>query len=308
MREFAVLERIFAENRRLPARVLVPPGDDMASLALEGARRLLVAADSVIEGRHAPMGTDPFVLGRKVVLRNLSDVAAMANARPIACVAAAVLPSSTSDEHACRLYEGMRATAEAWDAPIVGGDIATNPDARAITASLTILAVPIDESAPVATRSDAKALDGVYVTGEIGGAWDAATGLGRHLDFTPRIACAQALFRALGPRLGAMIDVSDGLGRDLGHIAAMSRVAIELELSSIPVPRGIAAIDAIGHGEDYELAFTARGEIPTAIEGVPITRIGTVLAGAGTVHARAADGQRIDVGRAGFEHDGRAPS
>lgn len=303
MREFAVLERIFKENPRLPRRVLLPPGDDMALLALGGAQRLLVAADSVIEGRHVAMGTDPLAIGRKVVLRNISDVAAMANARPLACVATAVMPSAATDDAAWRLYEGMRSTAEAWDAPLVGGDVATSADARGITASVTILAVPIDESRPVATRADAKAGDGVYVTGEIGGAWDARTGLGRHLDFTPRLAVAQELFRSLGPRLGAMIDVSDGLGRDLGHIAAMSAVAIEIDLARVPARARGDALAAIGHGEDYELAFTARGEVPALVAGVAVTRIGTVLAGAGTVHALA-DGRRIDISRAGFEHDG----
>jgi thiamine-monophosphate kinase len=305
MHEFAVLARIFKENPRLPRRVLLPPGDDMALLALGGAQRLLVAADSVIEGRHVAMGTDPLAIGRKVVLRNISDVAAMANARPLACVATAVLPSAATDDAAWRLYEGMRSTAEAWDAPLVGGDVATSADARGITASVTILAVPLDESRPVATRADAKAGDGVYVTGEIGGAWDARTGLGRHLDFTPRLAVAQELFRSLGPRLGAMIDVSDGLGRDLGHIAAMSAVAIEIDLARVRA-RG-DALAAIGHGEDYELAFTARGEVPALVAGVAVTRIGTVLpvvgAGAGAVHALA-EGRRVDISRAGFENDG----
>ena len=298
-----MLERIFSENAGLPASVLLPPGDDMAMLALGGARRLLVAADSVIEGRHAPMGIDPFVIGRKAVLRNVSDVAAMANARPLASVVAAVLPAGTDEARAWRLHEGLRDASRAWGAPVVGGDIATSSHARAITVSLTILAVPIDEDRPVATRSDARPGDGVFVTGAIGGAWDPTTGLGRHLDFTPRLAAANELFRALGARLGAMIDVSDGLGRDLGHIAAMSRVGIDIDLARVPVPSGLEPRLAIGHGEDYELAFTARGDVPSVVAGVPVTRIGTVVAGDGAVRA-AVDGTWIDARRLGFEHDG----
>jgi len=303
MREFSLLNRIFKDNAGLPESVLVPPGDDMAMLALGGARRLLVASDSVIEGRHVPMGIDPFAIGRKVVLRNVSDVAAMANAMPIAGVVSAVLPHATSDERAWRLHEGLRDTSRAWGAPIVGGDIATSADVRVISVSLTILAVPCDENRAVATRADAQVGDGIFVTGTIGGAWDPATGLGKHLDFTPRLAVAQELSRTLGDRLGAMIDVSDGLGRDLGHVAAMSRVSIEIDLACVPVGAGLDPRIAIGQGEDYELAFTARGEVPSVIGGVPVTRIGTVVAGDGDVRA-AIDGTWLDASRAGFEHDG----
>jgi len=313
MREFALLERIFALNAQLPGSVLIPPGDDMALVSLAGCDRVLVAADSAIEGRHAPWGCDPHLIGRKAVLRNLSDVAAMGAARPVATVACAVLPRGLPEPRAWRLAEGLRETAAAWGAPLVGGDIATMPAAvehAPIVASVTILAVPLSATARIATRADARVGDGVYVTGTIGGAWDPVTGLGRHLDFTPRILAAHALAEALGERLGAMIDVSDGLGRDLGHIAVLSKVAVEVELSRVPVAEGVAPREAIGHGEDYELAFTARGEVPREAAGVPVTRIGTVVAGDATVRVRDGDAW-FDARARGFqhgvEHDGGLP-
>jgi len=311
MREFALLDRIFALNAELPPSVLIPPGDDMALVSLAGCDRVLVAADSAIEGRHAPLGCDPYLIGKKAVLRNLSDVAAMGGARPVATVACAILPRGIDEARAWRLAEGLRETAARWGAPLVGGDIATRAsaaDGAGIIASVTILAVPLSPEARIATRADARVGDGVYVTGTIGGAWDRATGLGRHLDFTPRIAAAQELAATLGERLGAMIDVSDGLGRDLGHIAAQSRVAIEVDLARIPVPAGVDALDAIAHGEDYELAFTARGDVPTAVAGVAVTRVGTVVAAIGdapAVRARDQAGRSIDIAASGFEHDGR---
>ena len=306
MREFELLDRIFAENAALPPSVLIPPGDDMAMLTLGASTRLLAAADSVIEGRHTPKGIDPAIIGRKAVLRNVSDVAAMANARPVATLAAVVLPPGLAADQAWRLQQGLRDAAHRWGAPLIGGDIATMPSpggSSPIIASVTILAVPIDCSRPVATRADAHVHDDVYVTGSIGGAWDPVTGLGRHLDFTPRLVVAQRLFETLGARLGAMIDVSDGLGRDLGHIALQSRVSVEIELDAVPVTTGCVAIEAIGHGEDYELAFTARGVVPAEIDGVPITRIGRVCAGIpGAVAMHR--GRRLDISGAGFEHDG----
>ena len=306
MREFDLLQRVFAMNPRLPASVLVPPGDDMAVLALGGAGALLVAADSAIEGRHTPRGCDPYLIGRKAVLRNISDVAAMGGARPIATVACVTVPAGLDGAAAWRLYEGLRETAEAWSAPLVGGDVASfgaDVVGAPIVASVTVLAVPVRPGARIVTRSEARAGDGVFVTGTIGGAWDPATGLGRHLDFTPRVAVANALVEQLGERLGAMIDVSDGLGRDLGHIAELSKVAIEIALARVPVPPGLDAKLALGHGEDYELAFTARGEVPSVVAGVPITRIGEVRAGAPSV--TVVDGlSRWDAAKAGFEHDG----
>lgn len=313
MREFALLDRIFALNPRLPGTVLVPPGDDMALLSLAGCDRVLVAADSAIEGRHAPWGCDAYLIGRKAMLRNLSDVAAMGAARPVATVACAVLPRGVDEARAWRLAEGLRETAAAWGAPLVGGDIATMPAAvehAPIVASVTILAVPLSSTARIATRADARAGDGVYVTGTIGGAWDPATGLGRHLDFTPRIRAAHALAAALGDRLGAMIDVSDGLGRDLGHIASLSKVAVEVELARVPVAPGVAPRAALGHGEDYELAFTARGDVPREVAGVSVTRIGTVVAGDAAVRVHDGD-EWFDAGARGFEHgvdpDGDSP-
>ncbi len=324
MREFALLQRIFAANARLPASVLVPPGDDMAEIRLEDGTNddatILIAADSAIEGRHTPLGCDPYLIGKKAVLRNVSDVAAMMNARPLATVACVTVPSATSEERVWRLCEGLRETAERWNAPLIGGDLATfarSSECDTIIASVTILATRVDRTRPVATRRDARVGDGVYVTGAIGGAWDRATGLGRHLDFTPRVQVAGDIAAVLRERLGAAIDLSDGLGRDLGHIARMSRVAIMLDLEAIPLHASVVGVrdplEAIADGEDYELAFTARGDVPTHVAGVPITRIGTVYAvGSAETSVREAHaigavtvevhGRMIDVSHAGHEH------
>ena len=302
MQEFQLLERVFAHNVSLPACVVVPPGDDMAALRLPPqTSTILVAADSAVEGRHTPVGVDAYILGRKAVLRNLSDVAAMANARPFATLACAMIPAGTEEARVWRLFEGLRETALQWNAPLVGGDMTAVSAESALSVAVTILATPIDSSAALATRSSAREGDGVYVTGVLGGAWDRVTGLGRHLDFTPRLNVAQALFAQLGSRLHAMIDVSDGLMQDLGHIAKRSAHTLEIELARVPIENGWAPMDAIAHGEDYELAFTATGEVPAQLAGVPITRIGTVRAGDGIV--QLLDGARtVTVSRPGWEH------
>ncbi|MDI9403851.1 MAG: thiamine-phosphate kinase [Limnohabitans sp.] len=312
MREFDLLQQVFQQNVRLPSAVLVPPGDDMAEIATE-TRSVLLAADSAIEGRHTPFECDPYVLGRKAVLRNVSDVAAMMNARPIATLACVIAPNGCASERIARLLLGLRETAELWGAPMIGGDLATtssDESLRGLIATVTILAVRRDALRPVITRSSARIGDGIYVTGTIGGAWDRGTGLGKHLDFTPRLRVAHALLESLGDALGAAIDVSDGLGRDLGHIADASRVGMDVDLARVPFDDCVAnrsPLEAIADGEDYELVFTARGQVPTMVEGVPITRIGVVTEARPVSLSHASvrahwNGRVFEIARAGFEH------
>ncbi len=307
MREFELIRRICAANGRLPDAVLVPPGDDMALLALPASAngRLLVAADSVVEGRHVPFACDPFVMGRKAVLRNLSDVAAMGGARPLATLACVLVPPGLDDARIERLLDGVRDAAERWGAPLVGGDTTSMPAGAPFAIAVTILATPLSDGSRIATRADARPGDGVYVTGALGGAWDRATGLGRHLDFTPRLEAAHALAERLGERLGAMIDLSDGLGRDLGHVAERSGVTIDIDRARIPCAAGAEIAQALADGEDYELAFTARGEVPSEAGGVPVTRIGTVRAGRSAVLLRDPDdpSRATEVRGAGYEHE-----
>ncbi len=288
---------------------LVSSASSRSALAIGTPQSLaLVACDSAIEGKHVPRGCDAFVLGRKAMLRNFSDVAAMGNALPVATSAGIVFPLGTTPERLQRLEQGLRETASRWGAPLLNiawlSDAASDQE-TGLYACVTILARKLDEARPLALRSDARAGDGVYVTGIIGGAWDPVSGLGRHLDFTPRLAVAQALVRELGDGLGAMIDVSDGLGRDLGHIAELSRVQVRLQLADLPLAEGTVARIAIAQGEDYELAFTARGSVPDSIAGVPITRIGVIETGSPSVLIQE-DGEWLDASKLGFEHDGGA--
>lgn len=274
MREFALLQHVYAGNAQLGAAVLVPPGDDMAMVQLAGSK-VLAAVDQVVDGRHFRLDVTPIeIVGRKAITRCLSDVAAMAT-EPVAALAAVVLPKEFDEANALKLFEAMRATCELYKCPLVGGDISVHGKAKLpLTCSVTILSQP--HRGRVILRSGAKVGDSVYVTSNLGGAIE-KDGTGKHLAFEPRIQEALELSERLGDRLHAMIDISDGLGRDAGHIAEMSNVTIDLWAKHIPVNRGCDWRNALGDGEDYELCFTAVGDVPASICNVPISRIGQVV-------------------------------
>ncbi len=300
MREFELLRHVYAANRLLPSEVVVPPGDDMAAIRLTD-RNLLVAVDQVIEGRHVVIDEDPALVGRKAVARNLSDVAAMA-ARPVATVASVALPKRYGEARSLALFEGVRATADLFGCPLIGGDTAIHHDGSApLVLSVTILAAPAWPGARVVTRRGGQVGDGVYVTGLLGGSLEPGGG-GRHLHFSPRLNEAMALLELLGERLHSMIDVSDGVGRDAAHLTG-ERTEILLASASIPTNGGLPWQRGLGDGEDYELLFTATGAVPTKLAGVPITRIGTVMDRTSEIDVRVTEGdQTLDASAFGWEH------
>jgi len=297
MREFDLLEHIYAANARLSSRVIIPPGDDMAQVELRSTK-LLAAVDQLVAGRHIDLATTPLPLvGRKAVTRSLSDIAAMAG-RPVATLVAATLPPDFGAERAETLFDAMRVTCEQYDSPLVGGDIAFHcrPE-HPLVCSVTVLAEP--SWAVAVTRGGAQVGDDVYVTGRLGGAVTGDGG-GRHLTFEPRIAEAIELLGHLTLRLHAMIDISDGLGRDAGHIADQSGVTLVLDAAAVPCTPGIPWREAVSGGEDYELCFTATGRVPLKLGDVPVARIGIVAP------RRGGDGGGVVFREGGCEIPGAA--
>lgn len=318
MRESDLLSLIAARSKDLPAafgHVAVGPGDDCAVVRRADAL-VLLKIDQLVEGRHfLPFPRTPLdLIARKALARALSDVAAMGGT-PSCALVGAVLPGLDPLRlDADALFDALSRWSRRWSCPIVGGDIATWRGAGALPGptdadgplvlSVTLVGNPHPARGPV-LRSGARPGDAVYVTGAIGGALDRATGLGHHLTFEPRLPEAAWLCDTLGPRLTAMIDVSDGLGIDAGRLAAASGARVELDAGALPLRPGSAWRDALGDGEDYELLFTVAGEPPPApacpATGTPVTRIGVVSRGSGCV-ARAPDGSVLDAAGLGFDH------
>lgn len=305
MRESDLLRHIYARSAGLSGPgdgpIIIGPGDDSA--VIQGVGRLLVTVDQLVEGRHyeshsdgGRAGTPLDLVARKAVARSVSDIAAMGG-RPMAALAAACLRQGF--DGADELFDAMHRWAEHWGCPLIGGDIAAHDGPTVL--SVTVIGTAHEARGPV-LRSGARVGDAVYVTGRLGG----SLGSGRHLSFEPRIAEGQWLAGTLGDRLHAMMDLSDGLGRDGGRMAEASGVRIELESSLLPRHPGVPTWQrAVSDGEDYELLFTADpgwDATPTAGgTGIPITRIGSVAPGSGCA-VRAESGRWIDAGELGWEH------
>lgn len=248
--------------------VLTPAGDDLAVLA-PTAGQLLIGMDPVLDGVHVDLAAHgPGAMGRKCMNRNLSDVAAMAGT-PVAAVLSIVLGQNQALDIAKGIYEGAEEAGDVFNCPVVGGDFSTWPGR-----TLATIAILATAEAPV-HRTKPRVGQSLWVTGLLGGSI-----LGRHLRFMPRIREAHQL--CLSDKPCAMLDLSDGLSRDLPRLLGNDVGAI-VEASAIPIhddARKLAETTgrqplwhALHDGEDYELLF-ATDECRLA----GCTRIGTVTA------------------------------
>ena len=293
--------------------VIVGPGDDAAVLA-PGSGELVLTADALIEGVHFDLGfSSARDLGYKAIAVNVSDVAAM-GASPRAAVVTLALSPPIEAAWVIELYGGMREAADEHALWLVGGDL-TRADRVAISVTVT------GEVAPgrAVTRAGARPGDLVAVTGALGAS---AAGLRIARGGRIRDDLERSLLRAhLRPvaRVGegavmarhgatAMMDVSDGLAKDLFRLASASGVGARLRLVDVPVAAGATEAEALGGGEDYELlvAMPGREALEAAAAelrgsyGTALTSIGEVVAGAGLV-AIDADGRERPLEPTGWD-------
>jgi thiamine-monophosphate kinase len=304
MRERDFIDWICSQSDFDPAIVPVGPGDDMAVVVCNGTK-LLLATDQVLDGVHvviADHGAES--VGRKVMARNLSDVAAMA-ATPFCAVASVGLPTQSPQGDAEALYAGLRTIADAYGCLLVGGDMGSWEGPLCV--SVSILAHPAS-TGPI-LRSGARPGDILCVTGAFGASWRTR----RHLEFAPRVEEAKAL--AAGFDLHAMIDVSDGLAIDLGRLCGASGVGANLEGEAIPIHPDAHAmcadplLAALTDGEDYELLFALPEPDADALLArppfdIPVTRIGEIIASPDRTLTKP-DGSRSPLPTGGWEHETR---
>lgn len=284
-------------------RLAVGIGDDAALVGFPRSAGCLVTVDMLMEGVDftIPPAT-PRQIGWKSLAVNLSDIAAMAG-KPVACVVSVALPRQNGFVLGQGLMEGIVECADQFGVALAGGD--TNTWDGPLVVSITVLGEPTPKG-PV-LRGGALPGDWIMTTGSFG-----ASIVGKHLDFTPRVAEALALGQAVS--LHAMIDVSDGLAADLWHILDESGVGAMIDADAIPLsPQAVACRDeksplehALADGEDFELLFTvspADGQalLHASPFDTPLSHIGQITAGRDCL-LRSADGTLVALAAMGWKH------
>jgi thiamine-monophosphate kinase len=301
---------IAAINDRMPApgpRVRVGSGDDAA--VVEPRAASAVTVDAIVDGVHFRLADfEAPAVGRKALSAGLSDLAAMGASQGEAYVVVGA-PRDLDDEALLGIAEGLAEVASREEVSIAGGDLVGSP-----VLIVSVTAVGYEPgTARLVTRSGANPRDIVAVTGELGGAAAALALMGdeesqrslqeevrdellaRQLDPTPRLQQGRALAAAGAT---AMIDISDGLGADAGHLATSSACRLEIDLDRIPVSEGVDEVAggstealelAASGGEDYELLVTlprdrlGAAAAAVAETGTKLTEIGYVAEGQGVV-------------------------
>ena len=285
--------------------VVAAGGDDCAILRLPGTSDdLLLTTDQVVEDRHFVSGRHlPNALGRKALVRSLSDIAAMGG-RPCWCLQTVCLPGWAKGPWHEAFQRGLRAAAEHPEAhglALVGGDVSGG---ERFVATVTVIGCV--ERGTALLRSGARPGDLAYVSGSLGGS---AMGLAkllaagtdasadpsvrRHCEPSPRLALGRALQTLPAT---AAIDVSDGLATDANRLADASGVSMVIDPAALPLYPGATADQALRSGEEYELLCTIPAGTPPP-PGTDLALIGRVEPGAGVC-------LRSDSGREALRPEG----
>jgi thiamine-monophosphate kinase len=281
-----------AKARAVTLRGGMGIGDDCAVVPIHRGHEALVTTDFSLEGIHFKRAWhSEESAGYRCLVRGLSDIAAMGG-EPIAAFLSLALPKNLPQGWVNGFLRGLLQLAAKFKVVLAGGDTAQSP--VGVLADIIVLgSVPKGKAV---LRSGARPGDGIYVTGELGASAAAIDLLTRgnkirpvdfpgHFYPMPRIAVGRFL-REKG-LASAMIDISDGLSTDLGHICEESGVGAEIKSHAVPVaitgkPGRIVELPfALHGGEDYELLFTAsaRKKVPSWIAGIRVRQIGVVTRG-----------------------------
>lgn len=255
MAEFSIIEQYF--TRPFTQQDDIGIGDDSAILTPPTNQQLVICTDTLVAGRHFPLETSAHAVGWKSVAVNLSDIAAM-GAKPHSILLALSLPNIDHD-WLQGFSQGLFDCCDRFGVALIGGDTTQSPHL-----TITVTALGYIESGQAICRSGAHIGDYIVVSGQVG---DAAYGLQHlggalqsRLDYpTPRCELGQTL-KGLA---SSMIDVSDGLAQDLGHILKASNVGAKIFLDQLPLDTALQALPnqqkwqyALAGGDDYELCFT----------------------------------------------------
>jgi thiamine-monophosphate kinase len=313
--EFELIAKHFA---RPVKNAILGVGDDCALVGLSPGCVLAISTDTLTAGTHFFPDACPEKLGHKALAVNLSDLAAM-GAVPRFVTMALTLPE-IDERWLAAFSRGFFSLADGHLVELIGGDTTRGP------LSITLTALGEISMGHALRRDGAKEGDDVWVSGSLGGA---ALAL-QHLRGAITLAAEKfegaalrlhspdprvSLGRALVGIATSAIDISDGLVGDLAHICERSGLSANIAWDNVPLFPALCNVDpahrfacALAGGDDYELCFTApqskRQEVQrvSASLGLPLARVGSMLAGAPVVHVLDAHGGEIALPSGGFDH------
>jgi thiamine-monophosphate kinase len=297
--------------------------DDVALIAGPPGEEYVLTTDAIVEGVHFLPEDPPAQVAQKLLRVNLSDLAAK-GAAPVGYLLMTALPPSRDEAWLAAFARGLAADQATYGIGLLGGDSV----ATAGPVTLSVTAIGKVAAGRAVLRRGARAGDLIFVTGTLG---DAALGLAVLRGGLDTLAPAHQAFlveryrlpqprlvpgRRLAGLVHAMMDISDGLVADLGHICKASGVGALIEAARLPLSAAARAavaaeparlMAALGGGDDYELLFTAAAAAAGAIAalsteiGVALTRIGRIEAGAG-VRVLDPSGAPMSVPVGGYRH------
>ena len=325
--EFGLIERIRGLAAGTDPSLVIGIGDDTAAIRPTPGQLLLATCDSLVEGRHFLRSQiTAEQLGRRLAAVNLSDIGSMGG-RPRWALVSLSLPPHTEVEFVEGVYRGLVAELARFGAVIAGGNLS---GATELLLDLTLLG----EAQPdqILRRDGARPGDMILVSGSLGASAagraaleaglrgpEVAPLIAAHLTPEPRVFAGQAIARS---RLAsAMLDVSDGLAQDLGHICDASRAGAVVEAARIPISSATRALAgqihldplklALAGGEDYELLLTVplarAGEMAIKVlaeTGISLTPCGRIVPAEDGRSLQWPDGRREPLVAPGWQHFG----
>ncbi len=305
--EFSLIQNYFSKQALINPVNRLGIGDDCGLITVPEGYELAITTDTMVEGVHFFAGTDPKLLGHKLLAVNLSDLAAM-GANPVSVTLALTLPK-VDEPWLASFSEGLFNLAKQYSVDLIGGDTTSG----ALT--LTIQALGLVEQGRGLLRSAAKTGDLIFVTGSLG---DAGLGLKIEKGYdcnSPQRALNR--FHTPEPRVieglairnyaNACIDLSDGIASDLRHILDKSRVGARLDWDKLPLTNEVKEyISATNDwelpliaGDDYELCFTVSPEKAKLID-IKCIEVGVIESEPGLRIQRFGLIENMEI--KGFEH------
>jgi thiamine-monophosphate kinase len=328
MGEFSLIAHIRRRMEgRYPPEVTQGIGDDCAVLQPQEGMEWVITTDTQVEDVHFRRAwLTPYQIGWRAMAVNLSDIAAM-GAQPFGALAALTLPATTAAAFFDQLIEGMCDLGLRFNCPLIGGNLARDPAQLSLT--LTVLGrVPRGQAV---RRGGARAGDEIWVSGRLGGS---AAGLRTFLHTVPVVDATaatlrqryaqpwprvhEASFLRVAAPLTSMIDLSDGLAGDVGHLCVESGVGAQIMAAALPLEGGVREVAAalgedplefaLRGGEDFELCCTAApGALTPVLDGfraqfgTELTRVG-VTTSALSLSLVQADGSQAPLSPQAFDH------